>query len=141
MEERKMRVAIYCRVGNAEQTRMGVNCQKSLIDNSLDNTNKNAIRKYYVDNGFSGLNFNRPSFKKLVNDIDKNKIDSIYVKDFSRISRNIVDLLSLTEEKLKSKNIKLISVTEHNDTLNIQSEIYRKFISNICKKRRVHNGR
>lgn len=141
MEERKMRVAIYCRVGNKEQADEGVNNQKITIENYLNSKKEKCKREYYIDNGFSGMNFNRPAFKRMIEDVNNNYINAIYVKDLSRISRNAIDLLNFSEYKLKPKNVKLVSINENDDFLNIQKKIYRDFISKQKKIRRKCNGR
>ncbi len=141
MEVQKMKVAIYCRVGKKEQADEGVNNQKITIENYLNSKKEKYKREYYIDTGFSGMNFNRPAFKRMIDDVNNNCINAIYVKDLSRISRNVIDLLNFSEYKLKPKNVKLVSINENDDFLNIQKKIYRDFISKQKKIRRKCNGR
>lgn len=141
MEVQKMKVAIYCRVGTKEQADEGVNNQKITIENYLNSKKEKYKREYYIDTGFSGMDFNRPAFKRMIDDVNNNCINAIYVKDLSRISRNVIDLLNFSEYKLKPKNVKLVSINENDDFLNIQKKIYRDFISKQKKIRRKCNGR
>ena len=48
---------------------------------------------YYIDDGYSGTNFNRPAFEKLLQDITNGKINTIIVKDLSRLGRNHIEVL------------------------------------------------
>ena len=50
------------------------------------------IKNIFIDNGYSGLNFERPNFNKMITYINNNNIDVIVVKSFSCIGRNIIDL-------------------------------------------------
>ena len=48
------------------------------------------IMRYYIDNGFSGKRFDRPSFQGMIQDIQKGRIDCIVVKDLSRLGRDYI---------------------------------------------------
>ena len=48
------------------------------------------IFDYYVDDGFSGLNFQRPGFQKLLQDIEAGRVDTVVTKDLSRLGRDYI---------------------------------------------------
>ena len=68
---------------------------------------------HYVDKGYSGLNFNRPAFKRMLNAIKNDKIDAIVVSDFDRITRNVFDLDYFVTEVLNPRKIKLFSASQN----------------------------
>ena len=86
------KVGIYLRLssddGNDESE--SIANQRAL---TLEYINKNNLLfvKEYVDDGYTGTNFNRPGFKKMLNDIEEGKIDCIITKDLSRFGRDHID--------------------------------------------------
>ena len=66
--------------------------QKKLIDDYLVDKNDIIIYKDYVDDGYTGTDFNRPAYKRMLNDIKKKKINGIIVKDLSRLGRNYIEV-------------------------------------------------
>lgn len=63
--------------------------QKELLRSYVNSNNFNLVGEY-VDDGFSGTDFERPGFKKLLNDIKNKKINCVVVKDLSRLGRDHV---------------------------------------------------
>ena len=81
-------------------------------------SNSIAIYDYYVDDGFSGTNFERPSFKKMITDIENGKINCVITKDLSRLGRNYLQSGAYIEMYFPQKNIRYIAITDGIDTLN-----------------------
>lgn len=77
-----------------------------------------AIYDYYVDDGYSGTNFERPSFKKMITDIENGKINCVITKDLSRLGRNYLQSGAYIEMYFPQKNIRYIAITDGIDTLN-----------------------
>ena len=48
------------------------------------------IYDYYIDDGYSGLNYNRPNFQRMLQDIENGKIDLVITKDLSRLGRDYI---------------------------------------------------
>ncbi|MCD7787391.1 MAG: recombinase family protein [Firmicutes bacterium] len=71
----------------------------------------------YVDNGWSGMSFDRPEFKRLMDDVDAGKINCIAVKDLSRFGRNHVDAGYYIEKLFPKKGIRFISVNDGYDSI------------------------
>ena len=67
------------------------------------------IKKVFIDNGYSGINFQKPNFLKMVTYIKDNNIKNILIKDVSRLSRDIYKLI-LFLEKMKNIDINIITV-------------------------------
>ena len=89
--------------------------QKSLL---LQYTKENNLRVYdiYIDDGFSGTNFDRPAFKKLIDDIESKKINMVITKDMSRLGRDYIGTGELVEKYFPSKGVRYIAVTDNIDT-------------------------
>ena len=89
--------------------------QKSLL---LQYTKENNLRVYdiYIDDGFSGTNFDRPAFKRLIDDIEFKKINMVITKDMSRLGRDYIGTGELVEKYFPSKGVRYIAVTDNIDT-------------------------
>lgn len=143
MKNVKCKVAIYIRVGRKEQLDIGKKLQKQLIENYLEKERNYRITGYYIDDGYSGLNFKRPMFQKMLEEIERGNIDRILVSDFARISRNIIELDNFVNKILIPRNIKLTSIRDNNDFYHIQKNINSYFIKKIANDngRKHNNGR
>lgn len=80
------------------------------------------INKVYYDDGYSGTNFNRPSFNEMIQDIEKKKVSIIIVKDVSRLGRNFLQTSYYIEDFFTEKKIRFISVNDTYDSLNNDEE-------------------
>ncbi len=119
-------------------------------------TQRTILRKYaaenglhivdeYVDDGWSGTNFERPSFKRMMADVDMGKVNCIVTKDLSRFGREHVMMDYYLEFVFPEKQIRYIAVTENEDTerglsdfvpfKNLFNEMYSKDIS-----KKVHSS-
>ena len=74
------------------------------------------IMRYYIDNGFSGKQFDRPAFQEMLQVIQKNKIDCIVVKDLSRLGRDYITEGYYLEMFFPSNNIRFVSINDQFDT-------------------------
>ena len=70
----------------------------------------------YIDDGFTGTNFNRPSFIRLKEDIEQGKIDMVITKDLSRLGRDYIDTGYYLEKYFPKKNVRYIAVNDGIDT-------------------------
>ena len=74
------------------------------------------IMRYYIDNGFSGKRFDRPAFQRMIQDIQKGKIDCIVVKDLSRLGRDYITVGYYLEMFFPSNNVRFVSINDQFDT-------------------------
>ncbi|MCH5135896.1 recombinase family protein [Clostridiaceae bacterium UIB06] len=116
-------VAIYARVStDKKEQQESVPAQvqglkKWLIDKS--NSDKSAIYdlvEVYEDCGFSGSTFDRDSFRRMKEDIERGKINMVLTRDLSRFSRNYLKAGYYLEDYFKVKGIRFISVLDNVDT-------------------------
>ena len=77
--------------------------------------------EFYVDDGFSGTNFNRPDFQRMMADADEGKISTIIVKDMSRFGRDYIMVGYYTEIYFSNLDIRFIAINDNVDS-NIQTE-------------------
>ena len=91
--------------------------------------------RHYTDDGWSGGNFERPGWKRMLADIEDDKIDTVLVKDMSRVGRNYLQTGFYTEVYFKKKAIHFIAIDSHVDSarsdniefvpmLNVLNEMY-----------------
>lgn len=80
--------------------------------------NRFAVIEFYIDDGYSGTNFNRPAFKQMIGDIEKGKINTVITKDLSRLGRDYIDTGYYLEKYFPSKKIRYIAVNDGIDTFN-----------------------
>ena len=98
---------------------MSISNQKLLLK---DYAEKNGMPRYeyYVDDGYTGRNFNRPSFKRLIADIEAGKVGCVITKDLSRLGRNYIEAGSYIEIFFPKHNVRYIAVTDGVDSLTRQ---------------------
>ena len=77
----------------------------------------------YIDDGWSGTNFERPSFQRMIDDIEDGKINCVVTKDLSRLGRNYILTGQYTEIYFPSKGVRYIAVNDNVDTINGENEL------------------
>lgn len=82
------------------------------------------IYNYYVDNGYTGTNFDRPELKRMLKDISNKKVDIVIVKDLSRLGRNYIEVGELLDSILPLYDVKLISINDNIDGLKDEEDSY-----------------
>ena len=112
-------VGIYIRLSREDEEKTyeseSITNQKSLL---LQYVKENNLRVYdiYVDDGYSGTNFDRPGFKRLIDDIESKKINMVITKDMSRLGRDYIGTGNLIEKYFPEHDVRYIAVTDNIDT-------------------------
>ena len=112
-------VGLYIRLSREDddKTEMSesITNQKSLL---LQYVKENNLRVYdiYIDDGYSGTNFDRPNFNRLLKDIEIGKINMVITKDMSRLGRDYIGTGNLIEKYFPEHNVRYIAVTDNIDT-------------------------
>ena len=131
-------ICLYARVSKDDNN---IDSYSSSISNQIDciktfaKENKMKIDKQYIDDGYSGGNFDRPSFKKLENDIKNNIVNTLIVKDMSRLGRNFLENIYYINIFFNEYNVRFISINENFDTFS-NSDFYNNF---FLKIRSIYN--
>ena len=133
--------ALYCRLSRDDGTNNDSNSitnQKKLLqkyakEHGFGNT------RYYVDDGYTGTNFNRPGFQKLLEDMDMGYVTTLIVKDMSRLGRDYLQVGYYTDTYFPDHNIRFIAINDCVDSddgeneftpiRNVMNEMYARDIS------------
>ena len=117
--------ALYCRLSRDDGTESESNSignQKKLLSQKAKEMGLTDT-KYYVDDGYTGTNFNRPGFQQLIDDIEIGLVSAVMVKDLSRLGRDYVSVGSYTDSYFPEHNIRFIVVNDAIDSDEGESEI------------------
>lgn len=147
--------AIYCRLSKDDEQAgesISIETQKMMLTDYCINNNY-EIYDIYIDDGFSGLNFNRPSFIKMLNDIDDGKVNLVITKDLSRLGRDYIQTGYFTDVYFNKKRVRYIAVNDGIDTnksdndiapfKNILNDMYARDLSRkvkLAKRQRAMKG-
>ena len=117
-------VAIYVRLSREDDKYQ--KCNKNNKSESIENQIKFLkafvkaqgwnIVDIYIDDGYSGTNFNRPGFIRMKNDIESGKVNLVVTKDLSRLGREYIETGFYLEKYFPQKNIRYIAVNDGIDT-------------------------
>ena len=112
------KVALYVRLSKEDgdkQESESVSNQRAILKQFAQD-NKLNIFDVYVDDGFTGANFDRPDFQRMTKDIEDGKINMVVVKDLSRLGRNRVEQEFFVYKYSGSYNVRFIAVNDDFDT-------------------------
>ena len=129
IETDKWKAALYIRLSSEDgdkEVSTSIESQKHLLEEFLKNGKDIELFDYYIDDGYSGTDFNRPAFKRLFDDMKLNKFNTIIVKDLSRLGRNYIEAGNYIEQIFPLFNIRFIAVNDR-----IDSYLYPKSINEI----------
>lgn len=112
------KVALYIRLSKEddnESESQSVTNQRSML---REYTQKHMLHVYdeYIDDGFSGGNFDRPAFNRLIDDIEAKKVNMVITKDMSRLGRDYIQTGHYTERYFPEKRVRYISLLDGIDT-------------------------
>ena len=98
------------------------------------------VHDEYIDDGYSGTNFERPSFQRMVEDIESNRVQIVVCKDLSRLGRNNAMVAYYTEIFFVEKRIRFICVNDGIDSANGENEImpFKSVINEFYAKDAPH---
>ena len=91
--------------------------QKALILKELESMPDVTLYDIYIDDGFTGLNFERPEFRRMRNDIYEGKVNMIIVKDLSRLGRDYIESGRYIRRIFPALNVRFVSVLDRFDSL------------------------
>ena len=94
MEKRLLPTALYCRLSREDGDRMesdSIGNQRKLLEAYIENHPELVMAECYADDGYTGTNFQRPAFQRMLRDIGNGHIRCVLVKDLSRFGRDYIE--------------------------------------------------
>lgn len=119
MTEKTYKVGIYCRLSNDDEREgesVSIENQKLLLQSYVRQMGWNEV-DVYIDDGYSGTNFNRPGVQRLIEDAKAKRINLILVKDLSRFGRNYIEFGQYTDYLFPSLGCRFIALNNGIDTM------------------------
>ena len=120
-----LKTALYCRLSKddmAQGDSESIKTQKTMLTQYAKEQGFMVV-EIYVDDGWSGLNFERPDFNRMLDDIEAGKIDVVITKDLSRLGRDHLKVGHFTEIYFPMKNVRYIALNDGVDTANRNNDI------------------
>ena len=111
--------------GDKEESN-SVTSQREIIDYYLKKDKSLELYDYYIDDGYTGTDFKRPSFQRMLDDIQNKKINTVIVKDLSRFGRNYIEVGNFIEQVFPIYNIRFIAISDRIDNF-----LYPDSLNNI----------
>lgn len=124
-EKTKYVVGIYCRLSKDDEQSgesVSIGTQRSILKEYCLQQGY-TIYKVYIDDGYSGLNFNRPGFKELLKDVERGAVNMVITKDLSRLGRDYIMTGYYSEIFFQTKGVRYIALADDVDSLNGTNEI------------------
>lgn len=132
MKMSKYRVGVYLRLSREDMADAGdgaassaysraesnsIQSQRELARSFIQGREDLELYDFYVDDGYSGANFQRPGFRRLMEDIQAGKVDCVLVKDLSRFGRDYIEAGRLIQKTFPALHVRFIAVTDRFDSL------------------------
>lgn len=121
MPKKVYRAAIYCRLSREDGDKIesnSISSQRAICEDYIaKHEDIELVCEPFIDDGYSGVSFNRPRFKQLEDELRKGSIDCIVVKDLSRFSRNYIDAGRYLEKLFPQLGIRFIAINDAYDSL------------------------
>ncbi len=118
------KVGLYLRLSRDDGDKAesdSIHSQRDLLMDFISRHRSFRFKREYVDDGYSGTNYDRPGFSRMMEDAQKGIIDCILVKDLSRLGRNYIETGRYLERIFPSMGLRLIAVNDNYDTLDKDS--------------------
>lgn len=94
-----------------------ISSQRDMIRSYIRTQDNMEIYDIYVDDGWSGTNFDRPEFKRMMQDIEAGNVNCVIVKDLSRLGRDYIEAGRLIQKTFPAFSVRFIALTDHFDSL------------------------
>ena len=148
-------VAVYLRLsrddgiyGSGAESN-SIRSQRNLVCSYIRKKDDMEIYDIYVDDGWSGANFDRPSFKRMIEDIEAGHVNCVIVKDLSRFGRDYIEAGRLIQKTFPAFSVRFIALDDNFDSLTadfnektlvlpVRNFINDSYCSDISKKVRSH---
>lgn len=121
--------ALYCRLSQEDENKGDSNSiqnQRAILEKyAKDNGFENI--QVFIDDGYSGVSFNRPDFQRLLEMMEQGKVATLITKDLSRLGRNYIEVGNYTEMLFPRWNVRYIAVNDNYDSLYSEGNEFAPF--------------
>lgn len=124
-ENRIYRTALYLRLSKDDEgtgESASITTQRGILQDYAKANGLQVVDEY-VDDGFSGTNYERPAFKRMVEDIEAGRVNCVITKDLSRLGRNSARTSDLLDEYFPAHGVRYISIIDGYDSLHLTSGV------------------
>lgn len=122
---KKLNTGIYIRLsredGDGEESDSVIN-QRTILRGFVERNDELKLCAEYVDDGYSGTNFNRPDFQRMMSEIEAGKIQCVVVKDLSRFARDYIMAGLYIERIFPQKNVRFIAIGNNYDSVRAEKD-------------------
>jgi DNA invertase Pin-like site-specific DNA recombinase len=123
--EKHFKAALYLRLSRDDGEEDGghkgesnsIRSQRELLEGYVSRNEALEVAGIYTDDGFTGSNFQRPGFLRMMEDISAGLVDCVVVKDLSRLGRDYIESGRLIQKVFPAYGVRFIAVTDHYDSL------------------------
>ena len=119
MEIKHTLAAAYLRLSKEDGDKVesdSISSQRALVQEFVTSHPDITLIEEYVDDGYTGTNFDRPAFKRMMTDIERNRINCVIVKDLSRFGRNYIEVGRYLEKVFPALGVRFIAVNDNHDS-------------------------
>lgn len=129
MKEKQFYAAMYLRLSRDDEDKDGqiksesnsIRSQRELIKSFIREQEDIELYDIYVDDGFTGSNFDRPDFIRMMEDVEAGRVNCVIVKDLSRFGRDYIEAGRYIQKVFPSLSVRFIAITDHYDSLSADS--------------------
>lgn len=117
-EDTRLNTALYIRLSREDGDKaesLSVANQRMLLTEFMERQNDLRLHDIYVDDGYTGTSFERPAFKRMIEDIESGNVQCVLVKDLSRLGRNLPEVSKYTGEYFPHKRVRFIAINDFID--------------------------
>lgn len=127
MMKKTFYVAMYLRLsrddmdGNVKSECNSISSQREIIRTFIQENEDMELYDVYVDDGFTGSNFERPDFQRMIKDIEAGKVNCVIVKDLSRFGRDYIEAGRYIQKAFPKQGVRFIAITDNFDSMTADS--------------------
>ena len=114
--QNQINAGVYARLSVEKDEDTSIHTQVMMLQNYIAEHPEFKLVETYIDNGYTGTNFNRPDFIRMMDDVRAGKIQCIVVKDLSRFGRDFLETGHYIETLLPKLNVRLIAINDNFDS-------------------------
>lgn len=133
---KKYMTAIYARISSDKQGEDSIDSQIEYVKDYVLKDNAFELVDVYTDEGYTGTNFNRPEFKRMMEDLRNGKINCIVVKDLSRFAREHIGAGDYLNNIFPFLGVRFIAIMDGYDNINVKPEEY--FLASFISLAHAH---